>query len=900
MCSISRSASMGKKTLYLIDGNSLVYRSFYAIRFLSTSKGIPTNAIYGFINTLRKLMEKENPQYLGVVFDVKGPTIRHEAFKEYKAHRKPMPEDLVVQIPLIKKILKAMHIPCIEYEKYEADDVLGSLALRASSQNIHSIIITTDKDIYQLVDKQTTIYNPVKEIHLDEKKIKEDFGVSPSQVTDVLSLWGDPTDNVPGVPGIGEKTSKALINRFGSLEKLLQNLDDIEKSPFREKIKQNLAQLMLSRQLVTIKKDLDLDINLEDFAVSEPNDKELIALFQELEFSSLISAYAEKAESPKKQYKVILKEQELVKLINQIKKAKCVSLDTETDSPSPTQANLVGISFSTTANQAFYLPLGHNYPDRPEQIPKEKAFPLLEKILSVPGIKKIGQNIKYDYIVLKREGLQLQGMDLDTMILSYLLEPNWGKHNLNKLALTYLQVKPTTYEEVVGKGKTQLTMNQVPLDKVTPYACQDADLALQLSSLLWSRVKKNNLDALYLAIELPLIEVLADMEIWGVKINPAALEKLSSELQEELDHLREKIYDISGEEFNINSPQQLGHILFEKLKLPASRKTKKTNSYSTSLNILQDLAPAYPIAKYTLDYRQLAKLKSGYADSLPLLLNPKTGRLHTSYNQTVAATGRLSSSDPNLQNIPVRGELGMRFREAFIPAPGHLFLSADYSQIELRVLAHLSKDPVLTETFLHDRDIHTETAARVFGDSLFLSKEEQRRRAKIINFSMIYGASAFSLARELETSPSDAQKFIDLYYETHPGVHQFLESMVKDAQDKGYSETLFGRRRQVPELQHKDRNAQQAGRRIALNTPIQGTAADLMKKAMIDIWREIKRQRLKTKMIIQVHDELVFEVPNEEKEAIESLVKEKMEKVYSLKVPLKVHLEWGVNWAETK
>jgi DNA polymerase-1 len=891
---------MAKKKLYLIDGNSLLYRSYYGIQRLSTSKGFPTNAVFGFISLLKKLIEREKPHYLGIVFDAKGPTIRHKAFKDYKANRKPMPEDLVVQIPVIKKILRAFSIPLFEQKDYEADDVLGSLAQRASSHKVLSVIVTNDKDIFQLVDKLTIIYNPVKEIFLDEKKVKEHFGVFPSQVVDVLALWGDSSDNIPGVPGIGEKTSKALINQFGSLEKLLENLDKIEKTRHQEKIKQNLEQLKLSQQLATIEKGLDVKFNLEDFSISEPNYKELIPIFQELEFSSLLAEYMKKPKSTKKHYSVIFEEKALRELIAKIKRAKFVSLDTETDSIFPTQARLVGLSFSTKPNHASYLPLRHDYPNAPSQLPKEEALNLLKKVLEDPKIKKIGQNIKYDYIVLKKEGIRVQGLDLDSMILSYLLEPNWGKHNLNRLALTYLQVKAISYNDIVGKGKNEVTIDAVDIDRVAPYACQDADLTLQLSSLLWPKVKEGKLDSLYRKFELPLIEVLADMEMWGVKIDTQALKTLSSELEYELGHLREKIYDISGEEFNINSPQQLASILFDKLNLPASRRTKITKSYSTGVNILQELAKDYPIAQYTLKYRKLAKLKSGYADSLPLLLNPATGRIHTSYNQTVAATGRLSSSDPNLQNIPVKGDLGRRFREAFIPAPGHLFLSADYSQVELRVLAHLSKDPALIETFLHDRDIHEETADRVFGNASLLFKEEKRRRAKIINFSMIYGASAFSLAKELETSTSEAQDFIDLYYEKYPKVHQFLEKMVKDAQEKGFSETIFGRKRQVPELQHKDKMVQQAGRRIALNTPIQGSAADLMKKAMIDIWREMKRKNLKSKMILQVHDELVFEVPDAEKDEVEILVKEKMENVFPLKAPLKVHLSWGVNWAEAK
>ncbi|MFC2169044.1 DNA polymerase I [Acidobacteriota bacterium] len=890
----------GKNKIYLIDGHSLLYRSYYAIQQLSTSQGFPTNAIYGFISAIKKLVHKESPRYLGIVFDTKGPTFRHKAFKDYKAHRKPMPEDLSIQIPVLKKILIAMNIPLYEIENYEADDVLGSLAKHASAQNLHAIIVSTDKDLLQLIDKKTSVYNPSKEIHIDEKQVKEIFGVAPSQVIDVLALWGDTSDNIPGVPGIGEKTSKTLINQFGSLDNVLKNLNQIQKTSLREKIKNNLDQLNLSRELVTINKEMDITLIPDDFLVKEPNYKDLVPLLKELEFSSLLSDYLKKPEKVSKRYHIILEEPQLIKLISQIKKVKFVSLDTETDSPLPTQARLVGMSFSVASNQAYYLPLRHDYPETPKQIPKERAFRLLEEVLVDPDIKKIGQNIKYDYTVLQREGLTLRGIEYDTMVLSYLLEPNWGKHNMNKLALFYLDTQTISYYEIVGRGKNEVTMNAVDINKVAPYACQDADVTLQLSSILWKKVEENKLETLYREIEFPLIEVLAEMETWGVKIASVALKKLSDEMQEELGLLKKKIFETCGEEFNINSPQQLADMLFNKLNLPPSRKTKVTKGFSTGVHVLEDLSKTFPIAKYALEYRQLSKLKSTYADALPLLINPETERIHTSYNQTVAATGRLTSSDPNLQNIPVRGELGYRFRQAFIPAPGHLFLSADYSQIELRVLAHLSEDPALIDTFLQDRDIHQETASQVFGNNQTLFDEEPRRRAKIINFSIVYGASAFSLARELGTSISEAQRFIEVYYEKYPKVKEFLEAKVKDAQEKGFSETLFGRKRQVPGLRHKDNSARQAARRIALNTPIQGTAADLIKKAMIDIYHALKKQKMKSKMILQVHDELVFEAPDKECDELEALVREKMENVFLLRVPLKVHLNWGINWAEAK
>ena len=690
------------------------------------------------------------------------------------------------------------------------------------------------------------------------------------------------------------------MNQFGSLEALLDNLEQIKNSRLRRKIEDNLEMLHISRQLATIQKDLELKFQPEDFRISEPNMEQLTPLLQELEFSSLLTGYMQAAPPPKTRYRSIQTPEELQNLIERIKSKRRLSIDTETTSPSPTRARLVGISFATDPGEAFYLPLGHDAAIAPSQIPKPTAFRLLKPILSDPGIKKIGQNIKYDYIVLKQEGVPLAGIDLDSMILSYLLEPNWGKHGLDRLALSNLKINTISYHEVVGKGKDELTMNAVPVDRVTPYACQDADLALRLSDRLWTSVKAQKMDAVYRELEQPLIEVLADMETWGVKVDAGLLQRLSRDLGDELKILEKRIYSISGETFNINSPKQLAHVLFDKMGLHPIRKTKITKSRSTNISVLQELTRQSPIAAHILEYRQLAKLKSTYADALPLMINPETGRIHTSYNQTVASTGRLSSSDPNLQNIPVRGERGRQFRASFVPAPGYIFLGADYSQIELRILAHLSQDPAMIETFRRGGDVHTETADRVFGQTASLFEEERRRRAKIINFSIIYGTSAFSLAKELSTSNADAQTFIDLYFEKYPKVREFLETCVQTAHDCGYSETLFGRKRPVPELRQANKITQQAGRRIALNTPIQGTAADLIKKAMIDIWKELRRLKLKSRMIIQVHDELIFEVPKEESDTMEALVKEKMEAVHPLDVPLNIHLGWGVNWAETK
>jgi len=892
-------AGTGKR-LFLIDGNSLLYRSYYAIRGLTNSKGFPTNAIYGFVSSLRKLIGVEKPEYLGIVFDTKGPTLRHQAFKDYKAQRKPMPEDLGIQVPVLKELITALRIPLYESQDYEADDVLASLARIASGQGVHSVIVTTDKDLLQVVDATTSVYNPSKEKTLDEEGVKEFFGVEAARVADVLSLQGDQSDNIPGVPGIGEKTARTLIAEFGSLEDLLADTSRIRNPKVREKIEQNLETLELSRKLVTIERGLDLAFNLEDFAMSEPDAGEAARIFKDLEFTSLLADFVKNAPERARKYTTIFEEKELKALAGALKKAGRFALDTETDSPFPTQARLVGISFAMVPGEAYYVPLRHDYLGVPAQIPIERAFTILKPVLEDPGILKTGQNIKYDLIVLRGEGISLAGIETDTMVLSYLLEPNWGKHGLERIALHYLGTTKKPYESVAGKGKKQVTLDKVDIEAVAPYACLDADLTLELGGLLTDKVKEAGLDGLYRDIERPLIDLLARMEVWGVKVDTKALKDLSDGFGADLRRLEKTIYQLAGTEFNINSPQQLAAILFTKLNLPASKKTKVNKGFSTSIDILQELAPLHPLAKEVLEYRQAAKLKSTYADALPELIDPKTGRIHTSYNQTVASTGRLSSSDPNLQNIPARGELGKRFRRAFIPEKDCLFLAADYSQIELRVLAHLSDDPALVATFLEDRDIHEETAVRVFGETAGLFRDEMRRRAKIINFSIIYGTSAFSLAKELGTSAGEAQEFIDRYYAKYPKVLEYLERQVKEAQKKGFSETIFGRIRQIPELKSADRNVQQAGRRIALNMPIQGSAADIMKKAMLEVWDEMERRKLRTKMILQVHDELVFEVPEDERRAVGALVHERLEKVCALKVPLKAHLGWGANWADAK
>jgi DNA polymerase-1 len=808
-----------------------------------------------------------------------------------------MPDDLAEQFPKLKEVLGALRIATAEFDRYEADDVLATLAVRAAARDIRTVVVTTDKDLLQIIDRTTSVWNPSREMTVDESNVEEVFGAGAAAVVDVLALWGDASDNVPGVPGIGEKTAKSLIREFGSLDNLLGNLDRVKNPRVREKIEQNRDILELSRRLVTVCRDLDVPLDLDRYAVQAPDEQETVRLFGELEFSSLLPDFLKSSRASAKTFGTILDEGELRALAARIAAAGEVALDTETDSPAPTRARLVGMSFSLVPGEAYYVPVGHDYLGAPAQIPKKRALEILRPVLEDAKVRKTGQNVKYDLIVLEREGVRLAGLDRDTMVLSYLLEPNWGRHGLEKLALHYLRETKTPYEEIAGKGKNGLTMDKVAVERAAPYACQDAALALDLGRVLWDKVRERKLDRLYDEIERPLVGLLARMEVLGVRVDPAVLKAMSKELDGELKRLEKEIHALAGGAFNINSPRQLADVLFHKLGLAPARRTRITKGFSTSVDVLEDMAELHPMVGLVLEYRQMAKLKSTYADALPALIDPATGRIHTSYNQTVASTGRLSSSEPNLQNIPARGPWGTRFRRAFVPDEGHLLLTADYSQIELRVLAHLSGDETLIRTFLEDRDVHEETARLVFGDA---AGEDARRRAKIINFSIIYGTSAFSLARELGTSSGEAQKFIDRYFAERPQVREYLDRVVDEARERGYSETLFGRQRQVPELRVPDRNIQQAGRRIALNNPIQGSAADIIKVAMLRAAEAIDRKKLRTRMILQVHDELVFEVPLKEKAAVEPLVREAMEGVAELRVPLKVRLGFGPNWADAK
>ncbi len=881
--------------LFLIDGSSYLFRAFYALPHLSNSKGTPTNAIYGFTQMLLKVLKEHRPTYLAIVFDSKAPTFRSEIYQAYKANRPPMPEALALQIPYIRKIIEGYRIATLEKEGFEADDLIATVAKRVSSE-MEVVIITGDKDILQLVNDRIMVYDTMKDKKFGIDEVKERFGVEPEKIIEVMGLAGDPIDNIPGVPGIGEKTAIELIQKFGSIENLLNHLEEVPQKRLKERLEQYGAQARISRKLAELPTDLPISFQVEDFTVPPPDLRTLRELFRELEFTKLLKELPseESSRDHERDYRLILKEEEFLSLIENLRGGSWISIDLETTSPYPVWANLVGISLSYQPHQAFYIPVGHQGPHPLSQLPLSQVLGGLKPILEDPSIKKVGQNIKYEWIVLKRYGIELQGILCDTMIASYLLNPTKHNHNLSELARDYLDLKLIEYQEVAGsKG---VTFDQVELEKAKDYGGQDADVTLQLSHLLLPKLKEEGLQKLFEEVEMPLSIVLAKMEMNGVKIDTDLLREFSKEIEIQLRQKIERIYSLAGEVFNINSSQQLGKILFEKLKLPVIKKTK--TGFSTDVEVLEKLSTYHELPLEILGYRNLSKLKSTYVDTLPKLVHPETGRVHTSYHQTVTATGRLSSSDPNLQNIPVRTEEGNRIRQAFIPEKGWWILSADYSQIELRILAHLSQDQTLIEAFRRGEDIHSRTASEIFGVPLEKVTPLMRRQAKVINFGIIYGMSAYGLSQQLGTEPKMAQTYIDEYFKKYPGVQIYIQKSLEEARAKGYVTTLLQRRRYLPEMNSPTASIRQANERIAINTPLQGTAADIIKVAMIRIQNQLENLRLKTRMIMQVHDELVFEVPGEEMERASTMIRKEMESVMELSVPLRVSLSSGRNWAE--
>lgn len=875
--------------LYLIDGHSFVYRAFYAIRDLTNSKGFPTNAIYGSTNMLLKIIREKKPDAVAVVFDSPVPTERHRIFEAYKAHRPETPGDLTRQIPYIRKMISAFNIKTIEVPGYEADDLICTIAKKAEAGGADVFIVTGDKDMLQIVDERIKIYDPVKEKVLDEEYVKEKFGVGPERVPEIMALMGDAVDNIPGIKGIGEKTARELLSDVENLDELLDHPERIKKEKLRRLIMENAEIVRLSRKLAIIDTSAPIDIAIGEFAVKEPDWQELLPLFREFEFVSFMkmipSAVSER------RYETISSIGRFRDLLPSIKEG--FAFDVEATGRDPMRSSVVGIAFCVEKGKAYYVPLRHAYAGAPEQVNIGEASELLAGIFENAGLPKIGHNLKYGIEMLEGEKMPAKGMLYDTMIASYLLNPNKPDHSLGDVAFEHLSYRKKTFQEVLGK---RATFAEVPVEDATAYASEDAALALELKEILFAKLREEGLEKLYFDIEMPLIHVLIDMEEAGLKIDIEKLSGMSKELSRDLDSIRRRIFFLAGEEFNINSPKQLSKVLFHTLGLKPGKKTK--TGFSTEMSVLEDLAETHELPREILDYRSLSKLKSTYTDVLPDLINPRTGRIHTSFNQTATATGRLSSSEPNLQNIPIRGEWGRRIREAFIADGGNLLLSADYSQIELRILADLSGDQGLIDAFMSGVDIHSRTASEIFGATMDKVTSEMRRVAKTVNFGVVYGISPFGLSEALTISRDEAKRYIDSYFERHKGVKTYIEETLRAARKRGYVTTIFGRKRPVPEIKSSNSNTRMLGERLAVNSPIQGTAADIIKIAMIDIRKSFLDEGLKAKMILQVHDELVFELPGGELIEVMRIVREKMETAATLSVPLKIEIGHGRNWAE--
>ena len=858
---------------------SHVYRAYHAIRNLTNKKGLPTNAVYGFTNMLRKLMVEEKPDYLGVAVDLPGPTVRHEQYEGYKATRRPTPEDLIAQIPYVRRVCEVLRVPVLSYEKYEADDVIGTLSRKAEEAGLEVVIVTIDKDLFQLVNNRITVLDTRTMTRFDSSKVEDKLGVLPPNVVDVLSLVGDTSDNIPGAPGIGEKGACQLIREFGDLDGLLAARDQVSRKTYRESLQQNEALILKSRELATIYQDLPLELALDELEVSAPDEEAARELFAELEFTTLLDEFVPTGVAEEPAVTVVDSRQKLGELATRIE-GKSASLAMFWSVQGNVKKELQAISVSDESDESWYVAA-----DLLREAPSQVA-----KLLG--GAQQwFVHDLKPLYLFGRRHGWELKENFRDTMLMAYLVSPNQKDFSLGKLALEYLQIK---------LGKNGAKEGELFGEELMTSVCQRAQITWRLSHFLVAELSDKKLTSLLDDIEIPLVRVLERMEERGIKLDGALLERMSGDMEAEISRLTGQIHGIAGSEFNINSPRQLSDVLFDKLNLPVAKKTRKAGHYATGVEVLQELAGSYDIARLILDYREYSKLKSTYLDALPKLVSPETGRIHTSYNQMVAATGRLSSSNPNLQNIPVKSELGRGIRRAFVAEPGYQILSADYSQIELRVMAHLARDPVLMEAFLKEEDIHQRTAQEVFGADLEMSPQARRRRAKVINFGIMYGLSAFGLSKSLKIDRKSAQQFIDSYFTRYKGVKTWIDRTLEEVYDKGYVTTLFGRIRPIPEIRSKNASLRSFGERTAINAPIQGTAADLIKKAMVAIDGDIEKQHLKSKLLLQVHDELVLEVEETETEQVTTLVKEHMEGVARLEVPLRVDMGMGPSWFDAK
>ena len=879
-----------KKTplLALVDGSNYLYRAYYGIPALTNSKGFPTNAIYGFTTMLLKLLRDLEPDYVVVAFDLKGPTTRHGEFEDYKATRKPMPDDLIPQVPFIKDIIRGFSICIMEQQGIEADDLIGTLTIQASQKGWRTAVISGDKDLMQLVDDQVTMVDTMKDKTYDAAAVKEKFGVGPDKVVEILGLMGDTSDNIPGVPGIGPKTAKRLIEEYGSVDAVIENAEKLHNVKLRESFRQYADQARLSRQLALIRTDIDLNIQLEDAARSEPDKEALTRLFSEFEFSSLLQQIKTNAVLPVKACNVVADTAALAELIGKLQGSAQIACEIIWEKNPPQE--LIGLSINA-GGDLFYLPLGHTIAK--QQLTAKDVFAALAPVLANTAIKKYTYDLKTTLVAMPDIDLRSA---IDLQLAAYLLDPARHSYDLHEVAWEYLHERISAPNDVAGgKGKTY-PLALVPVDKMAAYAAERVDALLNMAVPVKDRLEETGTASLYRDVEMPLLFTLAAMEKKGVLIDAALLKHMSEELGQLLALSEEKIHRLAGEKFNINSPKQLQAILFEKLKLPKGKKTKE--GYSTDVDVLSDLARGHELPAEILAYRSLAKLKSTYVDALPALIHPQTARIHTSYNQTVAATGRLSSSNPNLQNIPIRTLEGKRIRQAFIAAPGSVLISADYSQIELRVLAHLCEDETLLEAFASDEDIHTRTASDVFGVFPQMVSPDMRRQAKVINFGILYGMSAFGLSRELGVPQKTAQAYIDGYFARYKKVRNYLDGILEGAKRDGYVCTILNRRRYLPELKSQIPSVRQFAERMAINAPIQGSAADLIKVAMVNIDHLLTGKNLAARLIMQVHDELVVEAPIEEKDEVMALVKKEMEGVIKLKVPLKVEIASGANWDE--
>ncbi|ENP8456273.1 TPA: DNA polymerase I [Photobacterium damselae] len=918
-------ATIPENPLILIDGSSYLYRAYHAAPNFTNSEGQPTGAVYGVINMLRSMLRQFSTEHIAVIFDAKGKTFRDEMFADYKANRPPMPDDLRGQIEPLHAVIKAMGLPLISISGVEADDVIGTLATQASKAGMPVLISTGDKDMAQLVDENITLINTMTDVVMDPAGVVEKFGIGPELIIDYLALMGDKVDNIPGVPGVGEKTAKALLTGIGGLDALYDRLDEIPALGFRgsktmpKKLLDNKEGAYLSYQLATIKLDVELDITPQELVKAEPDVDELTRLFGQLQFRRWLeemlsgsdgkivadekaaqAVASEKVVAPvidRSGYEVILDQSRFDAWLEQLKSAEAFAFDTETDSLDYMVANLVGVSFAVEEGKAAYVPVAHDYLDAPEQLDRDWVLAQLKPLLEDPNQAKIGQNLKYDASVIARYGIEMQGIKYDTMLESYVYNSVVGRHDMDSLALRYLEHKNISFEEIAGKGKGQLTFNQIDLEQAGPYAAEDADITLRLHNALYPKVSADEkLLHVFSDIEMPLVPVLSRMERTGVLIDSMKLSAQSQEIAQRLDELEKRAFEIADQEFNLSSPKQLQAILFEKMGLPVLKKTP-SGTPSTNEEVLQELALDYPLPKLILEYRGLAKLKSTYTDKLPKMVNPATGRVHTSYHQAVTATGRLSSSDPNLQNIPVRNDEGRRIRQAFIAPQGYKVLAIDYSQIELRIMAHLSGDKALLDAFCHGKDIHAATAAEILGLPLEQVSSEQRRRAKAINFGLIYGMSAFGLAKQLDMGRGEAQEYMNTYFERYPGVLEYMETTRTVASEQGYVETLFGRRLYLPDIKSRNGLRRKAAERAAINAPMQGTAADIIKRAMVLVDEWIGQQESgRVRLLMQVHDELVFEVQESEIEFVAQEIKALMESAAQLDVPLIADIGYGENW----